>query len=342
VSTDFIGGGGNTVSGGSSPTAYAVEDALAYSANGKQRSKSERDAYAAMNRKALPPVVDTMPRWSVWGTGFGGTETIDGDPVAGTSRTKSQIYGGAAGATYHFSPDTLAGFALAGGGSNFSVDNGGSGRSDLFQAAAFARQNFGAAYVAGALAYGWQDVTTTRTVTIAGADLLQARFNANALSGRGEAGYRFVVPQLGGFGLTPYAAAQFTTFWLPTYTEAAIAGNNTFALTYGAKSATDSRSELGFRTDKSYALQGAILTLRGREAWVHDYNPNLAIGAAFVTLPGAAFTVNGAARPRDAWLSSTSAELKFASNWSLAGVLDIEWASSASSYAGKGVVRYQW
>src|SRR5207248_1523550 len=81
-------------------------------------------------------------------------------------------------ADYRIAPNTLAGFALAGGGTNFSVGNGlGSGRSDLFQAGAYARHTMGAAYVAAALAYGWQDVTTNRTVTLAGLDQLQARFH---------------------------------------------------------------------------------------------------------------------------------------------------------------------
>ena len=50
----------------------------------------------------------------------------------------SRLFGIAAGADYWFSAHTLAGFALAGGGTNFSVANGGTGRSDLFQAGAFA------------------------------------------------------------------------------------------------------------------------------------------------------------------------------------------------------------
>ena len=40
---------------------------------------------------------------------------------------------------------SLAGFALAGGGTNFSVNGAGSGRSDLFQAGAFVRHDAGAA-----------------------------------------------------------------------------------------------------------------------------------------------------------------------------------------------------
>ena len=50
------------------------------------------------------------------------------------------------------------------------------------------------AYISGALAYGWQDITTDRTVTVAGIDQLRAEFNANAFSGRAEGGYRFVTP----------------------------------------------------------------------------------------------------------------------------------------------------
>jgi len=66
-----------------------------------------------------------------------------------------------------------------------------------------------------------------------------------------------------GVGITPYAAGQFTTFDLPAYAEQAVSGANTFALAYGAKSVTASRSELGLRSDKSYALTDSVLTLRG-------------------------------------------------------------------------------
>ena len=74
-----------------------------------------------------------------------------------------------------------------GGVTSFSVNNLGTGRSDLFQAGAFVRHTVGPAYVAAALAYGWQDVTTDRTVTIAGVDHLRAEFNANACLGGSRA-----------------------------------------------------------------------------------------------------------------------------------------------------------
>jgi autotransporter-associated beta strand protein len=333
----FVAGRGEPVSAGSSTgtSAYVAQD--------KPRSGAARDAYDAIYRKA-PVMADPFTqRWSVWAAGYGGSQTTDGNAALGSNSTTSRIAGGVVGADYRFSPYTLAGFALAGGGTNFNVANGlGSGRSDLFQAGAFIRHTVGPAYLSGALAYGWQDITTDRTLTIAGVDHLRAQFNANAWSGRVEGGYRFVSPWMGGIGITPYAAGQFTTFDLPAYAEQALVGANTFALAYASKSVTETRSELGLRADKSYAMQDGILTLRGRLAWAHDFNPDRNIGATFQTLPGASFVVNGAAQASDSALVTASAEKKWLNGWSAAATFEGEFSNVTESYAGKGVVRYSW
>jgi uncharacterized protein with beta-barrel porin domain len=338
----FVAGRGDPLSAGSAAPQFAEENdgANAYAASGNPRSKSERDAYAAIYRKAPVMAAPFVPSWSVWAAGYGGSQTTDGNAALGSNNTTSRIAGGVVGADYRFSPYTLAGFALAGGGTNFSVSNGlGSGRSDLFQAGAFVRHTVGPAYLSAALAYGWQDITTDRTVTIAGVDQLRAQFNANAWSGRVEGGYRFVTPWM---GLTPYAAGQFTTFDLPAYAEQALVGANTFALAYGAKSVTASRSELGLRTDNSWAMQDGIFTVRGRFAWAHDFNSDRIIGATFQTLPGASFVVGGAAQAHDAALVTASAEKKWLNGWSAAATFEGEFSQVTRSYAGKGVVRYAW
>jgi hypothetical protein len=41
------------------------------------------------------------------------------------------------------------------------------------------------------------------------------------------------------------------------------------------------------RTDKSFGLPDAILTLRTRAAWAHDFNPHHFFTATFQALPGA-------------------------------------------------------
>jgi uncharacterized protein with beta-barrel porin domain len=345
----FVAGRGDGANANSPAPGYAEEGfgVSAYAPKDTLRSQSERDAYAAIYRKA-PPLADSFTqRWSVWGAAYGGSQTTSGNAILGSNNTTSSIAGTVVGADYRISPFTIAGFALAGGGTSFSTAGSGSGHSDLFQAGAFIRHTVGAAYITGALAYGWQDITTNRTLTVAGIDQLRAQFNANAFSGRVEGGYRFVSPWIGGIGITPYAAGQFTTFDLPAYSESVVSGASTFALAYNAKDVTDSRSELGIRTDKSYAMQnswngGAILTLRGRFAWAHDFNPDRAIGATFQTLPGASFVVNGAAQASDSALTTASVEMKWLNGWSAAATFEGEFSSVTSSYAGKGVVRYTW
>jgi uncharacterized protein with beta-barrel porin domain len=262
--------------------------------------------------------------------------------VLGSNNTTSNIAATAVGADYLISPTTIAGFALAGGGTSFSVANGGTGRSDLFQTGAYVRHNQGPAYVSAALAYGWQDITTNRTVTVAGFDKLRADFNANAWSGRLEGGYRLVSPAIGGIGITPYAAAQFVTFDLPAYAEQAIIGTNNFALTYNAKDVTDVRTEFGIRTDRSFAVDEGILTLRGRLAWAHDYDGDRNIAATFQSLPGASFVVNGAAQAADSTLTTASIEMKWKNGWSAAATFEGEFSAVTNSHAGKGVIRYVW
>ena len=131
-----------------------------------QKTGAASDAYAMFTK--APPVVPFEARWSTWAAGFGGSQTTDGNATLGSNNTTSSVYGTAVGADYRISPYTIAGFALAGGGTNFNVAGSGSGHSDLFQAGAFIRHDVGAAYISGALAYGWQEITTNRTVTAAG------------------------------------------------------------------------------------------------------------------------------------------------------------------------------
>jgi hypothetical protein len=117
------------------------------------RSGSARDALARMPTKADVARNDLLDnRWSVWGSAFGGSANISGNAALGSNTADTRAFGLAAGADYLITPATIAGFALAGGGTNFSVNSLGSGRSDLFQAAAFVRHTVGNAYVTGVLA----------------------------------------------------------------------------------------------------------------------------------------------------------------------------------------------
>jgi len=132
------------------------------------------------------------------------------------------------------------------------------------------------------------------------------------------------------------------TFDLPAYAEQALSGANTFAQSFNARDVTDTRSELGVRTDKSYAMSDGVLTLRGRFAWAHDFNPDRNILATFQTLPGSSFLVNGASQASDSALVTASAEKRWLNGWSAAATFEGEFSNVTRSYAGKGVVRYSW
>ena len=69
--------------------------------------------------KSPPPTF--AQRWTAWGAGFGGSGQSNGDPAVGSNNVTTSIYGYAAGMDYHYSPDTVFGFALAGGGTNWGL-----------------------------------------------------------------------------------------------------------------------------------------------------------------------------------------------------------------------------
>jgi uncharacterized protein with beta-barrel porin domain len=301
-----------------------------------------QDAKTAMVFKVPRSIDDAIPRWSQWATGYGGTQHTSGDPVVGSNDTRSNIGGLVAGADYRLWPDTLVGFGIGGAFTDFTVANGlGSGSDDSFQAGAYVRHSIYQAYVAAALAYGFHDVVTDRSVTFAGLDQLHAQFNAHTISGRAEAGYRYDVN--GWIGVTPYTAGQFTTIFLPAYTEQTPQGGpDVFALSYSAQDVTAPRSELGLRSDTSFVLADGIMTLRSRAAWAHNFNTSRAAVAAFQVLPVSSFVVNGAVQDPDAALVSASAELKWLNGFSVAAGFDGEFSGNVQTYAGRGVVRYQW
>ena len=53
--------------------------------------------------------------------GYGGAGNYGGNPAVGSTNVNASDYGYAAGMTYHVTPTTSYGFALAGGGTNWSL-----------------------------------------------------------------------------------------------------------------------------------------------------------------------------------------------------------------------------
>jgi outer membrane autotransporter protein len=296
-------------------------------------------AYAAV-LKAPPVKAATFEqRWTAWGGGYGGSNRTSGDPaVVGSHDLSARTAGFAGGLDYRVTPNTVVGVALAGGGTDWSLANGlGGGKSDAFQAGVYGVTRSGPAYLAAAFAFTNHWMSTDR-FAFAG-DHLTASFNAQSLGARVESGYRFATYY---GGITPYAAIQAQSFRTPTYSETDVNGGG-FALGYAGRTATDTRSELGARFDRLLALNpNAVLALRARLAWAHDWVSDPTLAAVFQTLPGASFIVNGATPAKNSALASAGTELRLANGISLLGKFDGEFASRSSTYSGTGTIRYAW
>ena len=312
--------------------AYAPEQAAAL-------PREVANAYAAaMPVKAPPP--SAAQTWSIWAAAYGGTGTVKGDDVVGSAKTTSRVWGFATGLDKRVSAQTTVGFALAGGATSWSLADGlGGGNSDFFQAGLYGSHRWGAAYVSAALAYAWHQTNTSRTVMV-GPETLIADFHANSFGARLEGGYRFAMQTI---GWTPYAAVQAQSFRTPAYSERASSGPGVFALNFAAQSTSATRSELGIWFDKLIMMpNAALLTLRARAAWAHDFSNNRFITPTFQTLPGSTFTVNGAAPAKDGALLSAIAEYRANARWTVLAKFDGEFSRTTAIYAGTGTVKYAW
>ena len=198
-------------SAGGAPGFADEASAIAYAA------RRRNDAFA-MFTKAPPPRPIELPRWSVWAAGFGGSQTTDGNSVVGsTFGDEPDLWRGCRRRLSYRAVHDRRVYARRRRHQFFARQRLGTGRSDLFQAGAFFRHTVGPAYLTAALAYGWQDVTTNRTLTVAGLDQLQARFNVNAWSGRAEGGYRFITqPALASRPMPPDSSSPLTCRPMPS------------------------------------------------------------------------------------------------------------------------------
>src|SRR5262249_25746490 len=146
-------------------------------------------AYASVFKAPPAPAPVYEPRWTAWGGAYGGRSPTTGElAVSGSHDLSARAVGFAAGLDYRLTPDRVAGFAFAGGGTDWSLAQGlGGGKSDAFQAGLYGATRWGPAYVAAAFAFTNHWMSTDR---FAVGDHLTANFNAQSYGGRVESGDR--------------------------------------------------------------------------------------------------------------------------------------------------------
>ena len=301
----------------------------------------------AMFEESEPEVSIVQPvsrPWNAWISGYGETTRTDGDSRTGAHDRSIDTAGFAGGIDYLVTPDTMVGFAVGAGSTEFGLSGGnGYGSSDVVQAAIYGRTNFDAAYLSATLAAGYNDISTERSITLGTIERFSADFSAWDIAGQVEAGYRFDAPDLGlpGAGwITPYAALQVQTFFLPSYSEDSA---SIFALDYDSDTSTSTRTELGVRFGRSVAVgEDAVLTLRSRIAWAHDEGNDAHSDVSFQSLPGSDFRVEGADADDDSLLASAGAQVGFGNGFAVGAFFDSKLSENSQSYSGTGRLSYAW
>jgi outer membrane autotransporter protein len=307
-----------------------------------KKSKSDHPAFKGLLAKE-PPFA--QPRWRAWLTGFDGTWKLDGEADIGSASLTHNTGGLAAGLDYQFAPDLLAGFALGGSSSNFSVrDRITSGHLEGAHFGGYAVKTWQQLYAAAALSFSTFRNSETRSIVgIGPTETASGSFGSNLLSGRIEAGWK---QAWGWFAVTPFAAVQVSQLWQNGFTESSpvpAGAADPLGLSFGSRSVTSLPTFLGAQFDTRFVFRnGMALSPYARLSWVHEFNPDRVVNPTFIALPDAAFTVDGPRAASDAARIDAGAKLALAPNAWLFASFDGEFSSRSQSYAGKGGAKIAW
>lgn len=281
----------------------------------------------------------SQPRnWDIWASGYGSRNVTSGNARFGYQERASSNKGLAAGMNFLPTERTDFGVALSWNTADFSLSNGfGSGTSDTVFVALRGRTSSERAYLEGALAYGRSDVTTDRTVTIAGVDRFTAKTTAESMAAHIEAGYH-----MGMF--TPFAGLRAQTFKTPAYLETTAAGSSSsYALQYDAHRTTSIRSELGVAMEWTADTAGASVAAFGvRASWMHEFASNDPSTRSFQNIPGVSFPISGATRDRDSLVLAASARVTNRNGVYIDGAINTEFSRNSKDFGGSLKMGYNW
>lgn len=255
-------------------------------------------AIEAMTLKAAPA---TTSGPVLWGQGYGAWTDLDGS--ANAAGLASDTGGFLIGLDTALSSGWRLG--VMGGYGYTSFDSGGrdaSGSSDDWMVGAYAGRQWGALALRAGLAYAWQDVSSSRTVSLPDlAETLKADYTAGTFQAFGELGYTV---ETGVAVLEPFANLAYVSLHTGGFGET----GGSAALTVASESTDTAFSTLGVRLAREIAFGSLEATLRGTLGWRHafgDVTPELT-QSYFGSAP---FTVAGVPIAEDAALVEAGLDL---------------------------------
>jgi uncharacterized protein with beta-barrel porin domain len=273
-----------------------------------------------------------------WAAILGGNQIVGGDTADGSQKLSSSAVGFVAGVDWSVSPNLLMGGALTFGSDHFHAANAlGSGKTDTYALGLYGLMQY-TPRIYGAFfgTVGQDSITTSRTLTAQGTDILAASLTDQFFGARYETGIdlRWIVP---------YFAVEDRLVALPVYAETASSGSAGFALNYASHNSNTPGVELGLRNSFGGALgRNWSLRFSDRLAWMHDFDSAYTALASYGALPGSQFTTFGAQPGKDFALLSLDAEARNRSGMILGLGLETSVSHQSQSYYGMGRFGFTW
>jgi outer membrane autotransporter protein len=327
---------------GSTSAARAWLEAGHFSRDGAGIAFSAQTAAAAGMAPLSSTAATAESPWRLWASVYGSGSSLQGSAARGTSPVNASLGGLEAGIGYEISDSVFAGVSAGAGRSSWTVSElATNGSLDSAHAGAFVAGRWGDFYAIASLAYGHLDGDTDRTVLgIGSAQSYRSSLSGHVLSGRLEAGWRYVVA---GYGVTPFLAVEPARVDLGTAAEAGIGGPGDLALTLSSLNATSVPVTAGVRVDTSIDLgNGYVLSPYASLGWLHETSPSRRGIAVLSLFPGQGFGVAGAAVPQDSVRLAGGFGLAVGPGVSLGADLDALMSDGGSSFAGSGRLNVRW
>lgn len=278
----------------------------------------------------------------VWSSVYGGHAGISADVTTGAASLSGSNVGLAVGGQINIPEiDSVLAASMAIGQQSFSSGNGTGTSRDILLGIYAHKTIMDHGYASASLGYGNLHVTTTRTVTVAGTDVLSSNVTLNEFGGRVEGGYRFNVEDQ--FGMTPYLGVSLQYINTPPYAESVQRGTSSYTLSYLSQKNPFSYIEAGARLDRSFQLDdGLTLSAQGTIGWSHQlgYNPTSTV--SFQSLIGSSFKLSGIKPANDIAVLGLNLQAQKATGLSFGVRLDSQVGAGTVILQGTGNFAYRW
>ncbi len=278
---------------------------------------------------------------AVWARGFGQWGEVDGDAEAqGYDHDASGVAGGV---EYAINNNASIGGAVV--YSNNDVDfntPGDEAEIDAWQLGAYGNYGFGNFYAGGTASFGWQDVSTVRTigVPVPGAPFVAvAGYDASAWSLNGEIGG---IWQAGKVNVQPSFGLAYTGTDIDGFTETGNAG--AYALNVTGSDADSFASILALRASGVWTMGKTRVVPDIKVGWRHEFEDDRqSITSIFVgDATDTPFTIVSSEIQQDSALLSAGLTLGLTDNLEVFGDVNGLYNADSSSTNASGGVRLTW